>query len=54
MDNKAWEYKVLSHVALDEKRLNSLGKEGWELVVMVLPDSQKEYAGYNLILKREK
>lgn len=30
-----WKYKVVSAYGLDEKQLNALGSEGWELIALV-------------------
>ena len=34
MENKQFEYKVISSVVGTEKKLNKLGFEGWELVAV--------------------
>lgn len=46
-----WEYKELDHKEQNEKKLNELGKLGWETTGNYIHDS---YSGSRILLKRPK
>ena len=48
---QTWEYKVESK-CFDEKRLNALGSQGWELAGFSISDAG--VGGWHCILKRQK
>lgn len=50
-----WEYKVSRAAAPDERLLNSLGSDGWELVGMFAPPMKSSTdTGIQMIFKRQK
>ena len=50
-----WEYKVLNYTCADDKKLNDLGEQGWELVsVETHTRSGGSYDCPNLYFKRMK
>lgn len=51
---KKWEYKAYSDRRPDERYLNNMGEQGWELV-SIMPVNQSPMCSlYNLVWKREK